>query len=96
MSIRRVQQTLLYRTGTVALSDNWRDTVEAFKQQTVYKHIYDREYVIKDNMGEWIHKFISDKDGFREQYDLAMHRALLKEEKHTAFKREEFPETTRE
>ena len=61
--------------------DNWRDKVEAFKQQTVYKHIYDREYVIKDNMGEWIHKFISDKDGFREQYDLAMHRALLKEEK---------------
>lgn len=61
--------------------ENWRDKVEAFKHKTVYKHIYDREYVIKDNMGEWIRKFISDKHGFREHYDLAMHRALLKEEK---------------
>ena len=61
--------------------ENWRDKVEAFKHETVYKHIYDREYVIKDNMGEWIRKFISDKHGFREHYDLAMHRALLKEEK---------------
>jgi tRNA pseudouridine38-40 synthase len=61
--------------------ENWRDKVEAFKHETVYKHIYDREYVIKDNMGEWIRKFISDKHGFREHYDVAMHRALLKEEK---------------
>jgi tRNA pseudouridine38-40 synthase len=61
--------------------ENWRDKVDAFKHQTVYQHIYDREYVMKDNMGEWIRKFISDKNGFREHYDLAMHRALLKEEK---------------
>ena len=61
--------------------ENWRHKVEAFKHETVYKHIYDREYVIKDNMGEWIRKFISDKHGFREHYDVAMHRALLKEEK---------------
>ncbi|CAL6442469.1 unnamed protein product [Bathycoccus prasinos] len=61
--------------------ENWRDKVDAFKHQTVYQHIYDREYVMKDNMGEWIRKFISDRNGFREHYDLAMHRALLKEEK---------------
>jgi len=61
--------------------ENWRDKVDAFKHQTVYQHIYDREYVMKDNMGEWIRKFISDKNGFREHYDLAMHHALLKEEK---------------
>ena len=61
--------------------ENWRDKVDAFKHQTVYQHIYDREYVMKDNMGEWIRKFISDKNGFREHYDFARHRALLKEEK---------------
>ena len=31
-------------------------------------------------MAEWIHKFISDKKSFREQYDVAMHRAMLKDE----------------
>lgn len=62
------------------LLEKWAADVEAFKQKIVYKHIYEREFVHRENMAEWIHKFISDKKSFREQYDVAMHRAMLKDE----------------
>ena len=56
---------------------------------------HDREYVIKDNMGEWIHKFISDKDGFR-AIRLSYAPSVVEGGKIGAFKREEFPEQQHE